>query len=916
MTTAGGSLSGEEIRARLTAFAARWHSYFGGERAEAQTFLNELFACYGSERMAVGAKFEDFVTSASGHGFMDLHWPEVCIIEMKAPNRTQFDSAREQVKAYWAESADETSGRPAARYVVLCSFHRFEVWEPGRFPQSPRIEFLLSELPERYESLMFLASPALGASFAEHHRELTREAARTVTALYQSLADRSAAPIDEIQRFTMQCVWALFAEDLGMIDGYPLQSTAARLQREAAPSSAMEIGFLFRMLNRKQGHAASKYPGTRYVNGELFAQPAEVDLTHEELRLLSEAGEHDWTKVDPTIFGSLMEGVLGRERRWELGAHYTHEVDIMKIVGPTIVRPWQARIDGCATPGQARELLDELCAFRVLDPACGCGNFLYVAYRELRALEHQLKDRIVALAHETGLPRPAGPWPYYPLSNLHGIDIERVAVLIARVTLWMGHRQMVDLHGEAEPVLPLVDLSSIRQGDALRVDWPEVDTIIGNPPFVGASHVRGALGDAYVDWLKGEFQVGVKDLCTYWFRRTHDHLDEGQRAGLVGTNSISQNLGRSASLDYVVGSGGTITDAVSSQKWPGEAKVHVSLVNWVRGAHPGPFELDGVEVRGVTSSLRSSTAEDWVARPLPSNAGRCFEGPSPKAKGLLVTADTAQSLLARDDADYRDVVRPYLTAADITDHPSQEPSRWVIDFGLRTLEEANRYPGAIDIVRRLVKPERATNNRKSYRERWWLFAEPRTAMRGALRDLDRYVAMARHGKRAIFAWQDLVALASDATKVFAFDDDFSMGVLLSRAHASWAWHQSGTLKADLRYTNTSTFMTLPWAGAFAAPELRDAVAMAARNLLARRSEICLTEQIGLTTLYNQVDDGAWSDLKALHRRLDEAVAECYGWPKAMAQDDDELVRRLAELNRRIVEGQVDYAPFAYLEAPG
>ena len=565
--SAGGSLSGEEIRARLALFAEKWKNYFGGERAEAQTFLNELFACYGSDRLAVGAKFEDFQSSATGTGFMDLHWPEVCIVEMKGPTRVKgLAQAREQVKAYWEESADEVAGRPAARWVVLCSFHRFEVWEPGRFPRNPRIEFSLEELPDRHEALMFLASPSLGASFAEHYKELTREAARTIATLYQSLADRSAAPIDEVQRFTMQCVWTLFAEDLGMIDGYPLQDTAARLRREEHPSSAMEIGFLFRLLNRKQGHRQSKFPGTRYVNGELFAQPAEVDLTHEELALLQKAGEHDWAKVDPTIFGSLMEGVLGRERRWELGAHYTHEVDIMKIVGPTIVRPWQARIDASTSPSQARDLLDELCAFRVLDPACGCGNFLYVAYRELRALEHQLKGRITELSHETGLPAPAKPWPFYPLTNLHGIDIERVAVLIARVTLWMGHRQMVDLYGEAEAVLPLVDLSSIRVADALRADWPKVDTIIGNPPFLGDKHIRGAFGDEYVEWLQRDFGVGVKDFCTYWFRKAQDELKPGQRAGLVGTNSISQNRARTASLAYIVDNGATIIDAISTQK--------------------------------------------------------------------------------------------------------------------------------------------------------------------------------------------------------------------------------------------------------------------------------------------------------------------------------------------------------------
>lgn len=146
------------------------------------------------------------------------------------------------------------------------------------------------------------------------------------------------------------------------------------------------------------------------------------------------------------------------------------------------------------------------------------------------------------------MPAPAGPLPYYPLNNLHGIDIEGIAVLIARLTLWMGQRQMIDRFGAAEDPLPLVDMSSIRRADALAAEWPEVDAIIGNPPFLGASLLRRSLGDDYLGWLKKQFGVGIKDLCVYWFRKAQDQLKPGQRAGLVGTNSISQNLGRSASL--------------------------------------------------------------------------------------------------------------------------------------------------------------------------------------------------------------------------------------------------------------------------------------------------------------------------------------------------------------------------------
>lgn len=193
-------------------------------------------------------------------------------------------------------------------------------------------------------------------------------------------------------------------------------------------------------------------------------------------------------------------------------------------------------------------------------------------------------------------------------------------------------------------------------------------------------------------------------------------------------------------------------------------------------------------------------------------------------------------------------------------------------------------------------------------ERYWRATSNHAAGQRAALNKARFVVMARHGKRAMFTWSPREVLASDATKVFAVDNDYCMGLLMSKTHESWSWHQSGTFKADLRYTTTSTFMTLAWPYPVTLLQ-RERVASASQSLLARRGEICVVEQIGLTTLYNAVQEGAWADLKALHLELDRAVAACYGWPARVAQDDDEIVRRLTDLNRQIVSGEREYAPF-------
>ncbi|MGH3362496.1 MAG: type IIL restriction-modification enzyme MmeI [Nocardioides sp.] len=336
--------SGEEIQ--LRGFVAKWDGYAGSERAEAQTFLNDLFAAYGSDRRELGATFEFFAPAA---GFMDLHWPEVCLVEMKAPT-VPVQTAQAQVERYWRASSDPETGQSAARWIVICNFREFEIWEPGRFPTRAVTAFALNELPDRYDALAFLAGPTVEPSFTEHYRELTRDAAGTVAQVFHSLMDRSAARAVDVQRFVLQSVWCMFAEDLGMLDGFPFQTTLNEL-RQAPDRSAAELGHLFGVLNQRGSHnRVGRLAGTRYVNGELFARPAGVGLNRAEVDLLLQATGFDWRKVDPTIFGSLMEGVLGRDRRWERGAHYTHEVDIMKIVTPTIIRPWRERILATTSP--------------------------------------------------------------------------------------------------------------------------------------------------------------------------------------------------------------------------------------------------------------------------------------------------------------------------------------------------------------------------------------------------------------------------------------------------------------------------------------------------------------------------------------------------------------------------------------
>jgi len=900
------ALTGEEIRAKLTHFVARWSVRDGYEKGEAQLFLNELFACYGQD-LATVARFEQFQNG----GFIDLAWPGVCIVEMKSAGEAKhLAKHRDQALRYWRESANPEENVPAPPYVVLCAFERFEVWEPGRFPGAPRVEFQLEELPDRYTALQFLAGGE--PIFTARQEAVTLETAGRLGELFHRLEDRRQGDSHSRRLFILQVVWCMFAEDLGQIPGQGFTRVVDELIRSPQRSSADDLGRLFELLNdpspKRPEHGL--YEGVPYVNGSLFAEPSRLDLEPEELKLLREVAASNWRKVQPSIFGSLLQDVFGRDKQWQLGAHYTHESEIQKVVVPTIVEPWTERIAALSKFVDAQQAQADLLNYVVLDPACGSGNFLYVAYRELRKIEVELARRTQELAVAEGRPAQQGLNAFFPLQNMRGIELEQFGVDLARVTLWMGHRLAVEELELSESTLPLADLSGVRRADALRTEWDDANAIIGNPPYHGSQNLRQVLDEDYVEWLKREFDAGLKDLCVYWFRRAADNMRADDRAGLVGTNSISQNRARGASLNYVVEKGGVITDAVSRQKWPGEAVVNVSIVNWVQRPAEAPerFVLDGEPVVGINTRLRESKVAVEEYEALPANLGRSFQGPIPVGDFYL-EPDKAREILDQKDAEYAEVVRPYLVGDDIAEDPRQQPRRFVIDFGLRPLQVAMEYPAALARVETRVKPARDQNKVKRRRDRWWLFGSPATEMRNAIESLPRYVAGNAQGKRFLFCWVDAAVCPSNLTNVFAFSDDYAMGVLTSSIHGAWAHSESSTLEDRPRYTPTSCFETFPWPQ----PEeaARAEIGDLARRLIERRQSICVESGIGLTVLYNRVEEGAWTDLAELHKKLDEAVARAYGWPAGVAHDPVEAKARLADLYRQIQEGSV-YAPFEYL----
>jgi hypothetical protein len=902
----------EDIRSALTALVERWANYDGTERSASQTFLNQLVAAYNgaNDAMAAGARFEEFGVRDEGSGFMDLFWKDVVIIEMKAPSQSRrLDQHRSQALDYWRNSANQEAGVAAPPFLVLCSIHQFEVWQPGKFPNAPVDIFALADLPDRVESLLFLAgrNPIFGGPGAA----VTQQAAQHMVSLYFLLLERRAADAAELRRFIIQTVWALFAEDIGIVEGKPLEMLATSLMADPTRSTAVELAHLYRRFNvqdeqRRNRGATQPVP---YVNGELFGVATEVHLEPEELQHLLDASKFDWRHVNPTVFGALLEGCLGQDLRWKLGAHYTSEEDMMTIIEPVIVRPWVKRIEATTSYREATQLLDELCKFRVLDPAMGCGNFLAVAYREIRQLEMRLQDRIAEHARSEGRQAPLN-MQYYSIDNVIGIEIDPFAVDIAKATLWMMHALESRRHGLAEPVLPLPILKNLVCGDSLKIDWPDTDVVIGNPPFHGDRKLRGVLGNEYIDWLRARFEVDVKDHCVYFFIKAAQALRPGQRAGLVATKTIAQSKNRDASLAAIVAAGNTITDAITSKPWSGEANVFVSIVCWQRNPTDSEqFFLNGKPVRGITPSLTEGLKHRAAMR-LKANSSTCFTGFYTRGMGFVLTTDEAQSLVTAGGPSYRQVVAPFINGEDMVRRQHQDASRWVIDLADLPLEVAEqRFPLAVEILRERVLPTR--QNDPELLKRWWQFWNTRMGLRAAVAGLPRFAICALNGKRLILSWANPDWRPSHTCGVFAFADDYNFGVCTSTLHDTWAWANGSTLKGDLRYTSSTVFQTFP----FPKPidSQRSRVTDSVQRILRLRRDACDSMEAGLTKVYNLLDEGGFSELKAAHRELDLAVMDAYGLDQALLDDRPRLLDALFDLNERAANDP-DYQPFGKRES--
>ena len=604
---------------RLTDFVDWTHQHIkGDEKGEAQIYLDHLLKAFGQRGLLEVGGTPEFrirqnTEDHSGVTFADYVWKPVVLIEMKKRG-TDLRRHFRQAFDYWIHCVPN---RPA--YTVLCNFDEFHIYDFNESLEDPLDILKLDELPDRFGPLAFLFPTNEKPTFRVDRLEVTKAAADLLADVFSILSKRQDVGPTTAQRFILQALIALFSEDINLLPKYFFTQL---LDECVDPPKAFDLlDGLFRAMNTPGGVSGGRYKGVPYFNGGIFATPAPVELAPDEVNRLHRAAEYDWSNISPDIFGTIFQHSMNEGERHKYGGHYTTPTDIMKIVKPTIVDPWRTAIAEARTIKQLGDLRRRLYSFRVLDPACGSGNFLYIAYRELKRIEAELIERIAEVS--TAKDRAQPVFGFVTSKQFFGLDIVPFAVELAKVTMTLGHKLAIDELHVDEPALPLDNLDeNIRCVDALidwpidgsapadfdpkkkreRTPWPKADVIIGNPPFLGAKRLKPERGADYVNAVRKAYPKvpGMADYCVYWIARAQEHLPMCTpadplrgRAGLVGTQNIRNNKSREGGLDQVVKSG-TIVEAVDNQPWSGEANVHVSIVNWVKH-EPPPTKIAGAE---------------------------------------------------------------------------------------------------------------------------------------------------------------------------------------------------------------------------------------------------------------------------------------------------------------------------------
>lgn len=1035
------------IEQKVEAYIKRWGggmSRGGNERANLQMFITELCTLLDlpqpepamAKRSDNAYIFERSVTELFADGgkttrALDLYRRGCFILEGKDTGKqTHSDGwdaaitkALKQAENY-ARSLPAEEGRPpfiivadVGKSLALYSEFSRSGGNYVAYPDSRNHKIPLDKLrdAETRELLKRVWLDPQSLDPTRYAGKITRVIADQLAKLAKSLED-SGHPAEQVTSFLMRCLFTMFSEDVGLLPDRGFTELLERLK--AKPESfCRQLRSLWQTMNTG-GFAPALDTDVLQFNGGLFANAQVIELNVDQLNLLAGAAKADWRYVEPAIFGTLLERALNPRERHKLGAHYTPRAYVERLVLPTIIEPLRAEwgeVQAAALTykqqrktkeavAEIRKFHHQLCQTRVLDPACGSGNFLYVTLEHMKRLEGEVLEVLGSIVK-------SGSFELEGLTvdphQFLGMEINPRAAKIAEMVLWIGYLQWhFRTYGKVNPPEPVLrDFHNIEHRDALitydaveliihesgkpntrwdgltykispitgesipdesvqvdqyryinprKAEWPQADYIVGNPPFIGASTMRRALGDGYVDAVRSTWPEVPEsgDFVMHWWYIAAETVRAGEarRFGFITTNSIKQTFNRrvlQAQLDAK--NPLSLTFAIPDHPWvdAGDgAQVRIAMTVGAAGEHEGRLlqvrdeisgDQDEIEVRlqeqqGRLFADLKTGANVVAAKPLQANLNISSPGVKLHGAGFIVTSEQAKQLGFGVVDGLEKHIRAYRNGRDLAQSPRDVR---VIDlFGLSSADVRDRFPAVYQHLLERVKPERDQNNRATYRDNWWLFGEARKELRQMVDCLPRYIATVETMKHRIFQFLDIDVLPDNKLASIAISDAFTLGVLSCRLHTAWALVAGSRLGVgnDSVYVKTTCFETFPFPDA--TPEQHSNIRDLAEKLDAhRKRQQVQFPDLTLTGMYNVLEklradeelnakekvintQGLISILCERHDDLDRAVFAAYGWddlggklvglpgattpmpdkPEAQAEAEEELLRRLVELN--------------------
>lgn len=882
-------LSRNDIREAAIRFAHDWHDETR-ERGEAQTFWTEFLAIFGNDRRRVHAAFEQHGrrTSTGGRGFIDLLWPKMLLAEHKSRGAS-LDLAMEQALDY----VDGLSDRELPRLVVVSDFARMRVLDLDA--DSEPYEFDLLDLSQQIDRFLVLAG--YESRPIDDEPEANIKAAELLGKVYEEI-ESTGYPPHALGRFMVRILFLLFADDTGLWRRGWFRDLLRNRTSEDGADLGMWITKVFSVLDTEESKRSTildeDLSESPFVNGGLFEERVEAPDTNRSIRdRLLDAAEFDWSSISPAVFGSIFQSVMDSRARRSLGAHYTSESNILKLIRPLFLDSLEEELDRCGSSKRKLTAFHErLGELRFLDPACGCGNFLVVAYRELRRLEGAALMRLYP--NEVQLTTELDSWRKVSLDQFHGIELEEFPAQIAETAMYLvDHQENAALgrnFGVSISDLPLKKGTSIRVGNALRIPWDDVieasacSFLLGNPPYVGKHLLSEEQKADLALLMDGGRVTSSMDYVAGWFLRAADYLERGPHilGAFVATNSITQ--GEQVPLLWPVLHERQlhITFGWRTFNWTSEgrgaAHVHVVVVG---------FAHSKVASRGTLYEY-DSDADRWLSQTVPMLNGFLTSGGEvyPKARGapllsriprvvygakpadggsLLLTAEEAAQI-RRDDPTAAQFIRPMLSATEFL-NGQERFCLWLVDAdptSVRSSSELRRRLAAVEEFRGR-SPKQKTREMAALPG---LFAEVRRPSKDFI-FIPRHASASRRIIPMGFIPAEWKAVVHDSGAYVEGASLAEFGLLQSEMFGAWQRTLGGRIKSDYRFNNRLVYNTFPF------PNLSDSqevtIAAGAQAVLDARAAF---PDASLADLYSR--EGSTADLIRAHRQLDKAVDAAFG----------------------------------------